>query len=136
MSLRINSTKELLENSVQDFKDRNPELLDQAGQVKRPLKYHNIPTESHGMMFQSGKEAAEYGKLMLGLRAGQYAFVIPQVAFLLQEKPEKIEYICDFLVGNIDGTWDVFDAKGMLTDPFKLKAKLFKKKYGREIKII
>lgn len=46
-----------------------------------------------------------------------------------------INYVADFLV--IDGENEiVIDAKGLVTPMFKLKEKMFKYKYGKEILLI
>ena len=144
MSITFDTTQQVLDWLSDDGKARNPELIVDAGKVKKESKYHNRKTEAAGIVFQSGKEAEDYGKLMLGVRAGEYAFVLRQVPFILQEKPEQIIYVADFVTGNNDGTWEAIDSKGFdekgqsyrLTDMFKLKQKLFTQKYGRKIKII
>jgi hypothetical protein len=135
MNLRFDTTQQVLDWLSEDGRAKNPHIIEQARTVKKVLKYKNRPTEAAGLIFQSGKEASDYGKLMLGIRSGELIFIIRQVVFVLQEKP-KIEYIADFVVGYPNGSWEALDSKGMLTDPFKLKQKLFTKKFGKPIKIL
>lgn len=41
----------------------------------------------------------------------------------------KMEYVADFLVTHLDDTQSIVDTKGMLTEVFKIKRKLFEFKY-------
>jgi hypothetical protein len=59
-----------------------------------------------------------------------------QPRFLLQEAfkkngvtHRKIEYLADFKVNNMDGSVQIVDEKGALTEVLKIKRKLFEKKY-------
>ena len=104
------------------------------GRKKKP-KYGNIKTELDGIMFDSRKEANYYATLKVREKAGEINDLILQPRFLLQEAFDKngqhyrkIEYIADFEYEQ-DGETRVIDVKGMKTDVFKLKQKLFEYKY-------
>jgi hypothetical protein len=102
-----------------------------------PAKYHNKKTEIDGHKFDSKKEAAKYSELVLLQKAGEISDIKLQPSFLLQEgfrdktgyKHRAITYIADFMVVYPDGKVVVMDSKGMRTDVFKIKLKLFIKRY-------
>jgi len=98
-------------------------------------KYGAKKTVVDGITFASKKEAKRYGELQLLLKAGEITDLILQPRFILQEKftvrSEKIraiEYVGDFQY-IYNGETIVEDVKGMLTEVFKLKSKMFKYKY-------
>lgn len=98
-------------------------------------KYGAKKTVIDGITFASKKEAKRYGELQLLLKAGEISDLVLQPRFLLQEKftvrAEKIraiEYVGDFQY-ICDGNTIVEDVKGMVTEVFKLKSKLFKYRY-------
>lgn len=72
--------------------------------VERGRKYHNTPTESHGIRFDSKREAAEYDRLLTLYKAGKIQDLRLQPEFTLQEawtKPDgervrAIRYRADF----------------------------------------
>lgn len=74
------------------------------------------------------------------LRAGEIKNLVLQPRFLLQDeffdkngvKHKKIEYVADFLYIDNDGKAIVEDVKGVLTDVYKLKKKMFLKKYDNQ----
>ena len=94
-------------------------------------------------VFDSAKEAQRYRELKLLERAGEISNLELQPRFLLQESFKKngkiyrkIEYIADFKYIEKDKTI-IEDVKGLQTDVFKIKHKLFEKKYPElELKII
>ena len=106
-------------------------------------KYKNKKTQIDMYVFDSAKEAKRYKELKLLEQAGEISNLVLQPRFLLQEgfkKNEKtyrkIEYIADFQY-NENGKTIVEDVKGLQTDVFKIKHKLFEKKYPElELKII
>jgi hypothetical protein len=51
-------------------------------------------------------------------------------------KFRKIEYVADFEVHHLDGSIEVIDVKGMETEAFKIKRKLFEKKYPHKLSLI
>ena len=106
-------------------------------------KYRNQKTQMDMYVFDSAKEAQRYRELTLLERAGEISNLELQPRFLLQESFKKngktyrkIEYIADFKYIEKDKTI-VEDVKGLQTDVFKIKHKLFEKKYPElELKII
>ena len=109
-------------------------------QQKRRSKYGNRKTtSSDGKTFDSAREAKRYEELKLLLRGGKIKNLQLQPRFLLQDKFKrggktyrKIEYVADFMYEKDDGAVVVEDVKGMKTDIYKLKKKLFLAKYPFE----
>lgn len=106
-------------------------------------KYRNKKVIVDDYIFDSIQESKRYKELKLLLKAGQIQNLELQPHFLLQEsfkkndkKYRKIEYIADFKYIE-NGKTIVEDVKGLQTDVFKLKHKLFEKKYpDLELRII
>ena len=106
-------------------------------------KYHNKKTKIDRFVFDSAKEGKRYRELALLEKAGEIKNLQLQPRFLLQESFRKngktfrkIEYVADFQYEE-NGKTIVEDVKGIKTDVFKLKLKLFEYKYPElEIKII
>ena len=94
-------------------------------------KYNAKKTEFNGKKYPSQHEANRAAELQLLLKAGEIVNVIEQVPFKLSE---TITYIADFVILNKDGTYIVEDAKGVMTDVYKLKKRLFREKYGFDIR--
>lgn len=98
-------------------------------------KYRNKKIEIDGIKFDSKKEHKRYEELKLLKEQGIILNLQLQPKFLLQESFKKngktyrkIEYIADFMYEE-NGVKIVEDVKGWQTDIFKLKLKLFEKKY-------
>ena len=110
----------------------NPKLAKELATVPAS-KYHNVKAESKGLRFQSGHEATEVGKLIVldekhliyGLRL--------QVKFPLQGGNS---YTADAVYLDDKLQPHVVDAKGFVTKEFRIKAKLFRERYGQEIELI
>ena len=106
-------------------------------------KYRNKKVIVEDYVFDSIEESRRYKELKLLLRAGKISNLELQPHFLLQDSFKKngktyrkIEYIADFKYIE-NGKTIVEDVKGMQTDVFKLKHKLFEKKYpDLELRII
>jgi len=106
-------------------------------------KYRNKKVILDDYVFDSIQESRRYKELKLLLKAGKIQDLELQPHFLLQESFKKngktyrkIEYIADFKYKE-NGKTIVEDVKGMQTDIFKLKHKLFEKKYPElELRII
>ncbi len=106
-------------------------------------KYKNRKIVVDNIKFDSNLEATRYKELKLLQRAKQISNLRLQVPFLLQEgfkkngkTHRKIEYVADFKYIE-NGKTIVEDVKGMQTDVFKLKHKIFEKVYpDLELKII
>lgn len=104
------------------------------------MKYNNTKTMVDGIKFDSKREATRYSELKLLERAGMITDLVLQHEFELIPKYEingrkvrGIKYIADFQYTE-NGKTVIEDAKGMLTDVYKIKKKLFESKYGIEIR--
>jgi hypothetical protein len=99
-------------------------------------KYHAQKTQINGMTYDSKKEAKRALELEHLERIGIIHNLQKQVRFELQEpytnnKGEKIRaitYVADFVYEK-NGQKIVEDTKGIQTDVFKIKKKMFEKKY-------
>lgn len=98
-------------------------------------KYNNKKTQVDMYVFDSIAESKRYKELALLEKAGKITGLELQPHFLLQEgfrkngkTYRKIEYIADFKYIE-NGQVIVEDVKGKETEVFKLKRKLFEKKY-------
>lgn len=106
-------------------------------------KYNNKKTQIDMYVFDSAKEAKRYKELKLLEQAGEINNLELQPHFLLQESfrkndktYRKIEYVADFKYTE-NGKTIVEDVKGLQTEVFKIKHKLFEKKYPElELRII
>lgn len=106
-------------------------------------KYRNKKVVIDNIEFDSKREANRYKELKLLLKTNKISDLKLQPRFLLQEGFKKngktfrkIDYIADFQYIE-NGKTIVEDVKGMQTDVFKLKHKLFEKKYpDLELRII
>lgn len=103
---------------------------------KKKNKYGNIKTTVDGITFDSKKEAEYYCKLKLLKQAGEIKdFGLQQRYELLPTFKKNgttyrsITYVADFVIVNNDGTTEVVDVKGVETQVFKIKQKLFEHKY-------
>lgn len=106
-------------------------------------KYRNKKTQIGMYVFDSIAESKRYKELALLEKAGQIKGLELQPKFLLQEgfkkngkTYRKIEYIADFMYIE-NGKVIIEDVKGMETDVFKLKRKMFEYKYPEfELRIV
>lgn len=105
-------------------------------------KYHNKKVIYNGITFDSIKEKNRYIELKLLERAGlikdlklQYEFELQPAFIINKKKIRKISYIADFYYfDNELNDYVIEDTKGMRTDIYKLKKKMFEYKYKKEIK--
>ena len=105
-------------------------------------KYKNKKVVVDNILFDSKKEANYYIYLKMLEDAGkivdlelQRKFVL-QPTFKLNEKTYRaITYVADFVYKDDKGM-HVVDTKGYRTETYKIKKKLFMKKYGIEIEEI
>lgn len=108
--------------------------------MARRNKYNAKKTPIDGHNFPSKREAERYCELKLFLKAGLIRNLVLQPRFLLQDKfkdksgttHRKIEYVADFMYIDKCGKTIVEDVKGMMTDVYKLKKKLFLNLYDDE----
>ena len=132
------------EEDYQDFLNRKTPGVKKVQKVKNKSKYNNIKTVVDNIEFDSRKEADFYCQLKLLKRAGEIRDFGLQPRYELQPTFKKdgttyrsITYVADFVVVNNDGTTDVIDIKGVETQVFKIKQKLFEYKYpDKKLKIV
>ena len=101
-------------------------------------KYGNKKTVVDGIKFDSKLEAEYYQLLKFKKAQGHIQDFKLQPRYTLQETFKRdgktyrsITYVADFEIMQNDGSVVVVDCKGMMTDVFKIKAKLFTKLYGK-----
>ena len=106
-------------------------------------KYHSKKVELDGHVFDSKIESRYYEQLKWLEINKQILFFRLQPRYLLQEAFKKdgkhfrkIEYIADFEIHHLDGSIETVDVKGMETAAFKIKKKLFEKKYPHKLSLV
>lgn len=107
-------------------------------------KYKNQKTIINNIKFDSKKEANRFVYLNMLLKANEIKDLELQKEFILQEAFDKnnkhyrkISYIADFYYFDLKrNRWIVEDIKGIRTEVYKLKKKLFEYKYDLEIEEI
>ena len=106
-------------------------------------KYHAKKAVIDGIQFDSQVEGQYYLYLKDKQEKGWIAAFNLQPRYLLQEGFEKngkkyrpIYYVADFEILHNDGSIEVVDVKGMLTTDFKLKQKLFEKRYPHKLSLM
>lgn len=112
--------------------------------LQKKNKYNNQKTIIDGITFDSKMEAKYYNTLKLLQEAGEIRDFGLQPKYELQPAFEKggkkyrpITYIADFVIVNNDGTTEVVDVKGVETQVFKIKKKMFEYQYpDLELKIV
>lgn len=108
--------------------------------MRRYSKYNAKKTIVDGHPFDSKREAERYCELKLLERGNEIRDLVLQPRFLLQDKfvdkqgdtHRKIEYVADFLYIDKDDKAIVEDVKGVLTDVYKIKKKMFLKIYDEQ----
>ncbi len=106
-------------------------------------KYRNKKVQVDMYVFDSIAESKRYKELKLLLKVGKISDLKLQPRFLLQDSFKKngktfrkIEYVADFQYIE-NGKTIVEDVKGIQTDVFKLKHKIFERVYpDLELRII
>ena len=104
--------------------------------INTKAKYHNSKTIIDGIKFDSKKESLRYQELKLLEKNGDITELELQPRFTLQPKYRKngktirkIEYVADFSYRDKKGKHIVEDVKGIKTEVYKLKKKIFEYKY-------
>ena len=99
-------------------------------------KYNNRKIEIDGYTFDSRLEADFYLRLKPLVKSGKIKELKIHPRYLLQEGFSKngkhfnpIYYVADFEVIYDDGVAVIYDTKGMRTEVYKIKKKLFEYKY-------
>ena len=102
-------------------------------------KYKNKKVVVDNILFDSKKEANYYTKLKILRDAGKITDLKLQKKFVLQDKftlngktYRAITYVADFVYKDDKGM-HVVDTKGYRTQVYKIKKKLFMKRFGIEI---
>ena len=100
-------------------------------------KYKSSKVELDGHKFDSKLEANIYKRIReLGLPCMLQPLYLLQDKFKFGKKTIRaITYTADFKL-NINGVDYILDAKGMETEVFKIKHKLFMKTYNQDIVIV
>lgn len=103
----------------------------------KPRKYRNEPVVIDGVRFDSKRESIRWHVLRLLERAGDIKDLKRQVRHQLVAHGQPIcVFVADFdYFDNATKQPVTEDVKGVETDVFKLKAKLFAAQYGREIRV-
>jgi hypothetical protein len=99
-------------------------------------KYKARKTSVDNIMFDSQLEANFYKTLKLQKRIGEVTDFTLQPTYVLQEGFKRgkravkpITYKADFLVTYPDGQQKIIDCKGVKTEVYRIKKKLFEYKY-------
>lgn len=111
-------------------------FLGERKPVQKQSKYHAQKTEVDGKVFDSKHESRDYLKLKAMEDSGIIHNLQTQVSFELQpkyvtkdgRKIRPISYVADFVYER-DGVTYAQDSKGMKTDVYKIKRKMFEYKY-------
>lgn len=113
------------------------------GKRRAKSKYGNKKVEIDGLTFDSKAEALYYSELKLRQKSGEISFFRTQPRYRLLDSFEKdgkkhrpIDYIADFEIHHKDGSIEVVDVKGYKTEVFRIKEKLFNKKYPHKLTLI
>ena len=106
-------------------------------------KYNARKVEIDGYSFSSKIESEYYLYLKEQCKKGQIGDFTTQPRYLLQDKFKKngksfrkIEYVADFEVMHRDGSIEVIDIKGFVTETAKLKFKLFERMYNYKLTLL
>lgn len=123
--------------SEEDY-DNYMKLKGKDKMVKKSTKskYNNKKTTIDGITFDSKREAEYYCQLKLLEKAKVIKILELQPRFELQPTFKKngvthrsIVYVADFKILNEHNEIEIIDVKGMKTDLFKAKQKMFEYKY-------
>jgi len=83
-------------------------------------KYRNVAQTVNDIRFDSKAEAARYQLNLMRIQAGELAYQLLQVPFIL---PGNIRYRVDFMEVGTDGNITYIDVKGKVTEVFRIKKK-------------
>lgn len=104
--------------------------------MRRAHKYNATKTEVDGIKFDSKAEARRYKELKLLESVGDISKLELQPKYELQEgftkngkRIRSINYVADFSYLDKEGNKIVEDVKGLKTDVYLLKKKMFQKKF-------
>ena len=106
------------------------------GELVVSTKYHNRKTKYAGQVYDSAAEARRAQELDLLKAAGQVKeWRRPERVIVWMSGQDRITYRPDFLVYGADGHAWFEDVKGVQTEAFRIKAKLFRS-HGFELRVI
>ena len=102
---------------------------------KNVRKFHNVPTIINGEKFDSKGEAARWQELKYMEMAGEIVELTRQVKYDMMVNDVKVcSFIPDFeYVKDGELITEDFKSSATMTATFRLKAKLFKALYGRDV---
>lgn len=111
--------------------------------ARRLSKYNNVKVELDGHTFDSQAEARYYNQLKWLKKCGEIEFFRLQPRYQIQDgyvkdgkKIRPIYYIADFEIHHKDGSIEVVDVKGAITAVFRIKEKMFNKKYPHKLTLV
>lgn len=123
--------------------NKTERISTQQFRKKKKHKYSAQKVTVDGHSFDSKLEAGYYRQLLWLKLHGDIKDFKLQPRYLLQEAftkngktHRKIEYVADFEIEHKDGSIETVDVKGMETSDFKLKRKLFEKKYPQKLSLV
>lgn len=109
----------------------------------KKTKYGNKKVSFAGITFDSKLEAEYYQHLLQLQATGEVIKIELQPKFILFDGFKKngktfraITYNADFTVTYANGSVEVVDVKGMITQQFELRRKLFEYRYPYELRLI
>lgn len=110
---------------------------------KPKSKYGNKKVEIDGHVFHSIAESKYYLQVKWLLENKQILLYRLQPRYRLLDGFEKhgkkhrpIDYVADFEIHKLDGSIEVIDVKGAITDVFRIKQKMFEKKYPHKLSLV
>ena len=107
------------------------QIADPLAPKPKASKYHNVRCVFEGQIFDSKRELRCYKDFKLLQLSGDIRAVIRQVSFCLPGAHRRMRV--DFLVIENDGRHRWYDAKGIETQAWSLKAAQIKDAYGIEV---
>lgn len=106
-------------------------------------KYNARKTVVNGIEFDSKAESEYYLYLQKQVEEGHLKWFELQPTYILQDGFHKtgkfirpIAYVADFELHHNDGSIEVIDVKGFETADFKIKRKLFEKKFPYTLTLV
>lgn len=109
----------------------------------RMTKYNAKKVTIDGIQFDSKIESQYYLHLKQKMENKEIIAFGLQPEFILQDSFKKngktfreIKYIADFNIVHNDGTIEIVDVKGMITQAFAIKKKLFEKRYSHKLTLM
>ncbi|MGO4304214.1 DUF1064 domain-containing protein [Cupriavidus sp. RAF12] len=104
-------------------------------------KYGNQRVTWNGQTFDSRREMERYSHLLLLERAGhiqqlerQVVFVLSPAVVIAGRKRPALRYVADFVYRDAAGNQVTEDAKGAVTDVYRVKRHLMKAVHGIDIR--